>query len=163
MNSSNKFIKPSESKADVIPDNIVRHVEFRTTGEEIDKRVTGFGRASRIYEAQHIGGDDMDDLLKSYIEKVDRDQSELKIDMREREERTEKRISESEGRMDARLDRIEKMIISQNENFDKIDDKISKVNEEVSNKLDDYRKFMWGIAISIFLAIAAMIVSLIVA
>lgn len=162
MNNSNKFVKPSDSKADAMPGNLITAWEFRQKREGMEE-LAGRSRVSNVYEAPHIGGDDMDDLLKSYIEKVDRDQSDLKTDMREREERTEKRISESEDRMDARLDRIEKMIISQNEKFDKIDDKISKVNEEVSNRLDDYRKFMWGIAISIFLAIAAMIVSLIVA
>lgn len=36
-------------------------------------------------------GKNMDDLLKSYIEKVDRDQSELREDVRESERRTEKR------------------------------------------------------------------------
>lgn len=36
----------------------------------------------------------MDDLLKAYIDKIDRDQSELKEDIRKREERTEKRITE---------------------------------------------------------------------
>lgn len=106
---------------------------------------------------------DMDEnkLLEKYMDKIDTDQRELKLDVREREERIEKRVAESESRMDMRLDRIERMIISQNEKFDKIDDKITKVNEEVGDKLEDYRKFMWGIAISIFLAIAAMIVSLI--
>lgn len=77
-------------------------------------------------------GDDMksDDMLRAYMDKVDKDQRELKSEMRERENRISLNIRESEQRMDARLDRIEKMICEQNENYDK------KI-ETLSNKLDD--------------------------
>lgn len=53
-------------------------------------------------------GKNMDDLLKSYIEKVDRDQSELREDVRESERRTEKKISEFEYKIDNRLNKIER-------------------------------------------------------
>ena len=55
------------------------------------------------------------------------------------------------------------MIRDQNQKMDKIDSKIETVSKEVSAGLAEYRKFMWGITISIFLAIAAMILTIIVA
>ena len=48
----------------------------------------------------------MDDLLKTYIEKVDKDQMALREEMREREQRTEKRIDDSERRMEDKINKI---------------------------------------------------------
>ena len=112
-----------------------------------------------------IRSDNMDDdkILEMYIKKVDQDQAELKQDIRESEKRLENHIIASEKRMDEKIDRIENLIVSQNEKFEKFDDKISQVSKEVSNKLGDHKKFLWGITISIFLAVAAMVVTLIVA
>lgn len=102
---------------------------------------------SKIYK---MGENNMDDLLKTYIEKVDRDQSDLREDIRENERRTEKRISETENRMDSRLERIEKMIASQTE-------KIDSIKDDVNNKMEENKKFMWGIVVSILLSIVASI------
>lgn len=145
MISNNKFPKP---------DKVKRIVDFRESGKEMNKQAVGSTRVGQVYEAQHIGGDDMDDLLKSYIEKVDRDQSELKIDMREREERIEKRISESESRMDARLDRIENMLNDQN---NKIDD----LKEHVNEKLEDDKKYRHTNNIAIVLGVIATVIAMV--
>ncbi len=61
------------------------------------------------------------------------------------------------------MSQIIDMMREQDKKFDKIDAKIDMVSKDVADGLNDYRKFMWGITISIFLAIAAMIVSIIVA
>lgn len=61
------------------------------------------------------------------------------------------------------MSRIIGIIEEQNKKFDKIDGKLEKISSDVSSGLDDYRKFLWGITISIFLAIAAMILSLVLA
>lgn len=103
---------------------------------------------SKLYNMQRA--DNMDDLLKSYIEKVNRDQSDLREDIRESEKRTEHRISEMEGRMDSRLERIERMIEKQGDN-------IQSIEQNVNNKMDDNKKFMWGIVITILLSIVASI------
>ena len=107
----------------------------------------------------------MDDnkLLEKYMEKVDQDQRDLKEDIRESEKRTEKRIETSDKRLDEHMSRIIGIIEEQNKKFDKIDGKLEKISSDVSSGLDDYRKFLWGITISIFLAIAAMILSLVLA
>lgn len=107
----------------------------------------------------------MDDnrLLEMYIDKVDKDQRDLKEDIRESERRTQKRIEESDKRLDEKMGQIIDMIRDQNQKMDKIDSKIETVSKEVSAGLAEYRKFMWGITISIFLAIAAMILTIIVA
>ena len=66
------------------------------------------------------------DILKTFIEKVDRDQSDLKIDIRESEKRTSDKINKMEERMDARLNRIE--------------DAIAKSVESTDEKMDDLKK-----------------------
>ena len=90
-------------------------------------------------------------LLEKYIEKVDRDQSDLRADIRASEERTSKNISEMQSRMDNRLNRIEDLISSQNGNIDAKFDKLE-------TKIDENKKFMWGI----FLSIAALCVATII-
>ena len=95
---------------------------------------------------------DNNKILELYMDKVDKDQRDLKEDMRESERRTQKRIMQ-----------ITEMIREQNRQIEKVSDKIEGVSENVSDKLEDYRKFMWGITISIFLAIAAMILTIILA
>lgn len=94
------------------------------------------------------GDDKMDDnkLLELYINKVDKDQAELKLDLRDSEKRIESHISSVESRMDERLNRIEDMINSQN-------DKIDTVGE----KLNENKKFMWGITFTIILSILGSI------
>lgn len=92
----------------------------------------------------------MDDLLKAYIEKVDRDQDSLRQDIRESERRLERYVSESEDRMDKRFERLEKMLENQN-------NKLNEVQENVDGKLEENKRFMWGIIITILLSIIASI------
>ncbi len=100
-------------------------------------------------------------ILELYMDKVDKDQRDLKEDMRESERRTQKRIEESNKRLDEKMMQITEMLKEQNRQIEKVGDKIEGVSESVSDKLEDYRKFMWGITISIFLAIAAMILTIV--
>lgn len=93
---------------------------------------------------------DENKLLEKYMDKIDSDQRELKAEVREREERIEKRIAESERRIDLKLERIENMISEQNK---KMDD----VKDSVNQKMDENRRFMWGIVITIVLSIIASI------
>lgn len=95
-------------------------------------------------------GNGMDEFLKTYIEKVDRDQDALREDIRESERRTEKRIEDSERRMDMRLDRIEKMIEDQN-------NKLDGIRNTVNDKMAENKRFMWGIVITILLSIITSI------
>ena len=106
---------------------------------------------------------DNNKILELYMDKVDKDQRDLKEDMRESERRTQKRIEESDKRLDEKMMQITEMIREQNRQIEKVSDKIEGVSENVSDKLEDYRKSMWGITISIFLAIAAMILTIILA
>lgn len=147
--------------------NLIFFGKYKTDSSNVSENIMETN--SYDIETDYIKVNNEDDLmdnekiLEMYINKVDKDQLELKQDMRESEKRLESHVMQSEKRMEDRMERIENLIISQGAKFDKMDDKISEVSKEVSNKLEDYRKFQWGIAISIFLAIAAMIVSLIVA
>lgn len=69
-----------------------------------------------------------DDFLSKYIEKVDRDQSDLRNDIRESERRISERTAAIEERMDNRLNRIEDMISSQG---GKIDDTNGSIPDSV--------------------------------
>ena len=104
-------------------------------------------------------GDDhmnADDLLKSYMDKIDNDQRDLKAEMREREERMIKATVDSEARMDARLERIEKLIEKQNadanEKFIRMEDKFDgSVKDIKENKIS-----IWGICIATILSVAGL-------
>jgi hypothetical protein len=108
-------------------------------------------------------GIDMDNnLLEKYIEKVDRDQSDLRADIRASEERTAKNLSDVHQRMDNRLNRIEDLISKQNDSFEtkfnKLENKIDTKIDSLEGKIDENKKFMWGITISIVgLCIATII------
>lgn len=99
-------------------------------------------------------GKDMDELLKAYIEKVDRDQSELREDIRESERRTDKRIEDSERRMDVRLDKIEKLINVQN-------DKIDELKQSVNEKLEDDKKYRHTNNIAIVIGVVSTVIAMI--
>ena len=103
---------------------------------------------NKIYSMKE--GKNMDDILKTYIEKVDRDQSDLREDIRESERRTAENISKTEQRMDKRLDRIEEMIKEQGK-------EIQDVKQELNDSMRENRKFMWGIAITIFLSVVGSV------
>jgi len=92
----------------------------------------------------------MDDLIQKYIDKVDRDQSDLREDIRESEKRIHEDSRELEKRMDSRLDRIEEMIEKQNES-------INNLGEKVSSGLRENKNFMWGITATIVLSIIASV------
>lgn len=102
-------------------------------------------------------------LLEKYIEKVDRDQSDLRSDIRASEERTSKNLSEVQQRMDVRLNRIEDLLIKQNQSFevkfDKLENKIDTKVNNLETKMDDNRKFMWGIVVTIIVSCVATAIS----
>ena len=107
-------------------------------------------KISKLNPVQPTEAAKMDDLLQKYIEKVDRDQSDLKADLRESEKRVQKIVDDSERRMDDRLNRIENMINEQNK-------KIEDFGDKVSSGLRENKNFMWGITISLILSIIASI------
>lgn len=103
----------------------------------------------------NISGDDsMDKLLEKYIDKMDRDQSDLRNDIRASESRTARSIELSEERNIERFNRIEQMI---NEHNSKIDEKY----EKLESKIDNNNKFIISLSITTILGIAAMVVAVI--
>ena len=99
-------------------------------------------------------GKNMDDLLKSYIEKVDRDQSELREDVRESERRTEKKISEFEYKLYNRFIKIVQILNSQN---DIIDD----VKQTVNDKMEEEKKYRHSNNIAIVIGVVSTVVAMI--
>lgn len=100
-------------------------------------------------------------LLELYINKVDKDQSDLRSDIRGSEQRTSEKISSIESRMDERLNRIEDLlgqnIRDLNNKFDKMDAKFDSIKTETTNAL----RWNIGISIATILGIAAMVLTVI--
>lgn len=82
-------------------------------------------------------------LLELYISKVDKDQGDLRSDIRASEQRTSEKISSIESRMDERLNRIEDLILRSNENTDRkisiIENKIDTTDKNIDAKLEVFR------------------------
>lgn len=103
---------------------------------------------------------DMDKILEKYIDKLDRDQSDLRRDIQSSEERTshliekmERRMEISDTRMDNRLEKIEKMI----------EDSIKHNTENsvrLESKIDSNNKFIISISITVIIGVAAMVISI---
>lgn len=100
--------------------------------------MASFGLAGRLEETM-----DNNDILKTYIDKIDRDQTALREDIRESERRTSGHIASVEEKMDARLNRIEDMIAKSNDRLDlkmaSIEGKIESVDSKIDAKLETFR------------------------
>ncbi|AEV69294.1 hypothetical protein [Acetivibrio clariflavus] len=104
-----------------------------------------------------------DDILSKYIEKVDRDQSDLRADMREIEKKTANTLENIERRMDLRLNRIEDLIAKQNDDlnkkipdsYSKLESKINEANREFKVMNRQFLIFLIGTFLSIAGILAA--------
>lgn len=95
------------------------------------------------------------DMLKAYMEKVDRDQSDLRADIRESERRTSEKIDKIEERMDSRLNRIEDMIKEVKE------DNAASV-KEIDKKVKSNLGWIVATCITTILGIAGMVITVVV-
>lgn len=93
-------------------------------------------------------------LLEKYMDKIDRDQRELRNDVREREARIEKQISDSEARENDRMNRIEQLIVSQNE-------KIDSLNDKVREQLESDKKYRHTNNIAIVIGVVTTVIAMI--
>ena len=110
--------------------------------------------SGKIGEYKKPEDDSMDDLLQKYIEKVDRDQSDLRKDIKDSEDRVNRVVENSEQRMDKRLDRIEQMINDQN-------NRIDALSEKITTKLEEDRKYRHTNNIAIVLGVIATVVAMV--
>lgn len=138
--------------------------------------------ANKVYGSEQSnfneGVDDMDNnkILEMYISKVDKDSSEIKQDIRN-----------IETRMDERLNRIEDMISTQNNNMnaiinelstridsklDKLDskveqktnllnDKVDRVKEDIGKEATERSRYWIGITVSVIVGIGGIIATII--
>lgn len=114
---------------------------------------SGLSRSQSVIQ-KVVKDQKMDDLLKTYIEKVDKDQMALREEMREREQRTEKRIDDSEQRMEAKISRIEEMINSQNEKMDTL-------KETINVKMEEEKKYRHSNTIAIISGVVATVLAMV--
>ncbi len=110
--------------------------------------------SGKIGEYKKPEDDSMDDLLQKYIEKVDRDQSDLRKDIKDSEDRVNRVVENSEQRMDKRLDRIEQMINDQN-------NRIDALSEKITTKLEEDRKYRHTNNIAIVLGVIATVAAMV--
>jgi len=105
---------------------------------------------------ERIRGGIMDDnkMLEMYINKVDKDQSELKQDIRESEKRMENHMIQSEKRIEDRMNRIESLLVSQN-------DKIDGLKDEVTKQLSEDKKYRHTNNIAIALGVVATVLAMV--
>lgn len=112
-----------------------------------------------------------DRLLEKYMDKIDRDQSTLKDDIKASESRMHEHTSESEKRMEGAVKRIEENISSSEAKMDarlnRIEDAVSKTNENFVNEtekiktaVNENKKFMIGILISIVAIVLATVIGM---
>ncbi|MCI9025423.1 MAG: hypothetical protein HFG92_13490 [Dorea sp.] len=127
-------------------------IEFRRNK---DQDIPYYNQGNAVPLTEVYGGDGkVDELLRSYIEKVDRDQDALRTDIRESEKRIDKTVEKYELRMDNRLDRIEEMINEQNKKFDEL-------KEKVSEKLEDDKKYRHTNNIAIVIGVVTTVLAMI--
>lgn len=117
----------------------------------------GMGGVTRgdTISKEGLRGDDTMDILEKYIEKVDRDQAELRNDIRESERRTAGSIAAIEGRMDKRIEKIESLLINHTV---AIDAKISGLED----KTDSTNKWIMGVCLATIVGIATMVITVMV-
>ena len=127
----------------------VTNFRDRVRENSSDKILSG-----KIGEYKKPEDDSMDDLLQKYIEKVDRDQSDLRKDIKDSEDRVNRVVENSEQRMDKRLDRIEQMINDQN-------NRIDALSEKITTKLEEDRKYRHTNNIAIVLGVIAMVAAMV--
>lgn len=145
-NDTSSILKQDNAYTDtksITPDFTKFGLSYSKHLENIDKKVQG----EKAF---------MDDnkLLEIYMEKVDKDQRELRNDMKERETRIEKQISDSELRQNERMNRIEQLIVAQNEKIDFLKDKVSE-------QLESDKKYRHTNNIAIALGVIATVIALV--
>lgn len=104
-----------------------------------------------------------EDMFRAYIEKVNRDQSDLRNDIRASEERIAKHIEASEDRFEKRLNRVlEEMDRRSAEIENKVAESV-KSSKEAQDSIKNTSKWITGVCITTILGIAAMVIAVIIA
>lgn len=142
ISSSSRFVSSNSTGVMNVPS------DGNSTYSTMDMQYSPYMIASKeIAESEReyakSEGDDMksDEILQAYMDKVDRDQRDLKVEIREREERIAQGIKDSEQRMDDRMARIEQMILEQNKSYeakmDKLTEKVEVSMKEMNSKFEN--------------------------
>ena len=109
-----------------------------------------------ISKEKKESGKDMenDKILELYISKVDKDQAELKQDVRDSEKRFSDKVLESEIRMDNRLERIEGMINEQSKD-------VISLKDEIKNRMEEDKKYRHTNNIAIVIGVITTVIAMI--
>lgn len=114
------------------------------------------------YNMKLEGGKEMDNdkILEKYLDKVDKDTYALKDDMRDSEKRTTERIAESEARNEKRMEILLDAINKQGTQFKTLENIVNDKTEKMESKIDENKKFLITIMISIVGIVAATIIGI---
>lgn len=104
-----------------------------------------------------------DDILSKYIDRLDRDQSDLRADIREIEKKSANTLESIEKSMDLRLNKIEDLIAKQGDDlnrkiidsYNKFETKLNEANKETKTMNRQFLIFLIGTFLSIAGILAA--------
>lgn len=113
------------------------------------------------YSSNYIGDDNMDKILEKYIDKLDRDQSDLRHDMRASEERIAKLIEDSNERTEDSYNRIEDLIKEYKLDNSRLESKFDSLQEKVSKDVKENKNFALATLISIVAILVTFIIGIV--
>ncbi len=125
-----------------------------------------FKREGSGFENKRHGGFPMENekFMEMYLDKMNKDQSDLREDIRASEKRTAENTRSMEERMDKRVEQmlgvVQNNATQYEKKIDKLEMKIDNVVQKVEQSAKENRSFMWGIVFTIIIGIAAMVVAM---
>lgn len=102
---------------------------------------------------------DNDRILEKYLDKVDQDRRDQEQRIAKNMELMEKRLSDSEGRIEARFNQIMKSIEDTNK---KVDDSIQRMEnkfDKLTDEVKENNKYIRNISVTTIIGIAAMVIA----
>lgn len=113
--------------------------------------------------ASDDGDDHMNDILSKYIDKLDRDQSDLREDIRQSNRENKENVQNSEDRITKLIERniqeSQESIRESQKNTRRLEKKIDDNYERLENKLDETKKDIRNMSITTNFGIATMVLA----
>jgi len=99
------------------------------------------------------------DWLARYIDKLDRDTSELKNEFRALEARVDARIGQVIGAIDRALGEMRHLDDQRHREFQALNQRLDQESAAIRQRLDEERKWLVALVISTIIGIAAMVLT----
>lgn len=113
-------------------------------------------------EVDKMDSKNTNDLLIKYIDNIDKKYNDYKQDMIESEKRIYQNIKDSEDRYEKRQSEFEQRLDKRFENIEKTFDKIERKFEILSSDINENNKYLKSLIITTIISVGAMAVSVII-